>query len=92
MRFEKELEITQAAQKLKKAKASASKGGKHFAGLEDTDFSNTVSKTTWRGRGQLGGAVASTVKKQTVQVQLMGRVAQARSRLDRYRSSEAGRS
>ena len=62
MQFEKELEITQAAQKLKKAKASASKGGKHFAGLEDTDFSNTVSKTTWRGRGQLGGAVALRLK------------------------------
>ena len=62
MQFEKELEITQAAQKLKKAKASSSKGGKHFAGLENTDFSNTVSKTTWRGRGQLGGAVALRLK------------------------------
>ena len=41
MQFEKELEITEAAQKIKKAKASTSKGGKHFAGLEDTDFSNT---------------------------------------------------
>jgi hypothetical protein len=62
MRFEKELEITQAAQKIKKSKASTSKGGKHFAGLEDADFSNTVSKTTWRGRGQLGGAVALRLK------------------------------
>lgn len=62
MRFEKELEIAQKAQKAKKAKASASKGGKHFEGLEDTDFSNTVSKTTWRGRGQLGGAVALRLK------------------------------
>ena len=62
MRFEKELEILQKAQKAKKAKASASKGGKHFEGLEDADFSNSVSKTTWRGRGQLGGAVALRLK------------------------------
>lgn len=62
MRFEKELEAAQKAQKAKKAKASASKGGKHFEGLEDTDFSNSVSKTTWRGRGQLGGAVALRLK------------------------------
>jgi hypothetical protein len=62
MRFEEELEITRAAQKIKKAKASSSKGGKHFTGLEATDFSNTVSKTTWRGRGQLGGAVALRLK------------------------------
>lgn len=62
MRFEKELEVIQTAQKAKKAKASASKGGRNFAGLEDTDFSSTVSKTTWRGRGQLGGAVALRFK------------------------------
>jgi len=62
MQFEKEQEQTQAAQKVKKAKASTAKGGKHFAGLEDADFSNTVSKTTWRGRGQLGGAVAQRLK------------------------------
>ena len=62
MQFEKELEITQAKQKIKKAKASTSTGGKHFAGLEDSDFSNTVSKTSWRGRGQLGGAVALRLK------------------------------
>ncbi len=62
MRFEKELAIIQIAQKAKKAKASASKGGKHFVGLEATDFSNSVSKTTWRGRGQLGGAVALRLK------------------------------
>ena len=62
MQFEKELEVAQSAQKIKKAKTSASKGGKHFAGIEDTDFSNRVSKTTWRGRGQLGGAVALRLK------------------------------
>jgi hypothetical protein len=62
MQFEKDLEITQAVQKTKKSKASTSKGGKHFTGLEDADFSNTVSKTTWRGRGQLGGAVALRLK------------------------------
>jgi hypothetical protein len=62
MRFEKELEVTLKAQKIKKAKASASKGGRHFEGLEETDFSNSVSKTTWRGRGQLGGAVALRLK------------------------------
>jgi hypothetical protein len=62
MRFEKELAAAQKAQKAKKAKASVSKAGKHFAGLEDNDFSNSVSKTTWRGRGQLGGAVATRLK------------------------------
>lgn len=62
MQFEKELEISQVAQKAKKAKASTSKEGKHFAGLENTDFSDRVSKTTWRGRGQLGGAVAQRLK------------------------------
>ncbi|WP_155315769.1 hypothetical protein [Desulfosarcina alkanivorans] len=62
MRFEKELEAAQKIQKAKKAKASASKGGKHFEGLEENDFSNSVSKTTWRGRGQLGGAVALRLK------------------------------
>jgi hypothetical protein len=48
-------------QKAKKAKSS-SKGGKQFSGLEVSDFTNSVSKTTWRGRGQIGGAVASQVK------------------------------
>ena len=62
MHHEKEMEEAQAVQKAKKAKASASKGGKHFSGLENSDFSNAVSKTTWRGRGQLGGAVALRLK------------------------------
>jgi len=62
MRFEKELEAAQKAQKAKSSKASASKGGKYFEGLEEADFINSVSKTTWRGRGQLGGAVALRLK------------------------------
>lgn len=62
MRFEVELEEARKAQKAKKAKASASKSGKLFLGLEDTDFTNSVSKTTWRGRGQIGGAVATRIK------------------------------
>lgn len=62
MRFEVEMEEARKAQKAKKAKAAASKSGKQFLGLEDTDFTNSVSKTTWRGRGQIGGAVASRIK------------------------------
>jgi hypothetical protein len=61
MQFEKEMEEAQKAQKAKKAKTS-SKGGKQFTGLEASDFTNSVSKTTWRGRGQIGGAVATRVK------------------------------
>lgn len=61
MQHEKEMEAAKARQKAKKSKAS-SKAGKQFTGLEATDFSNTVSKTSWRGRGQLGGAVAQRFK------------------------------
>jgi hypothetical protein len=62
MQFEKEMEEAKKAQKAKKAKSSASKGGKKFNGLEVSDFTNSVSKTTWRGRGQIGGAVATRMK------------------------------
>jgi len=62
MQHEKEMEEALALQKAKKAKSAASKSGKQFAGLETSDFSNTVSKTVWRGRGQLGGAVAQRFK------------------------------
>lgn len=62
MRFEKKLEEAEKKQKSKGGKASASKGGKQFSGLEESDFSDSVSKTTWRGRGQLGGAVATLIK------------------------------
>ena len=62
MQHEKELEEAQAKQKARKAKGSASKAGKQFSGLEENDFNNSVSKTTWRGRGQLGGAVAQQLK------------------------------
>ena len=58
MQHEKEMEEAKALQKAKKAKAASSKAGRAFTGLEASDFSNTVSKTSWRGRGQLGGAVA----------------------------------
>ncbi len=61
MQHEKEMEAAKARQKAKKSKSS-SKAGKQFTGLEATDFSNTVSKTSWRGRGQLGGAVAQLFK------------------------------
>ncbi len=47
------------------AKRNASKGSgaarKEFIGLEQTDFKDTVAQTTWRGRDQLGGAVASKI-------------------------------
>lgn len=62
MLHEKEMEKTKALQKAKKAKAASSKAGKGFTGLEESDFGNTVSKTSWRGRGQLGGAVAQRFK------------------------------
>jgi hypothetical protein len=62
MQHEKEMEEAKALQKAKKAKAASSKAGKQFTGLEASDFSNTVSKTSWRGRGQLGGAVAQRFK------------------------------
>ena len=62
MRREKEIKAEEAAQKTKKAKGSASGGTKEFDGLEEHDFSNMVSKTTWRGRGQLGGAVSRLLK------------------------------
>lgn len=64
MQFEKELEKVQKVQKAKK-KTSGAKGAKHFAGLEETDFGDRVAKTTWRGRGQLGGAVAGLLKSKT---------------------------
>ena len=62
MRFEKQQAVAVAIQKEKKAKASASKKAKAFSGLADSDFGSTISKTTWRGRGQLGGAVAKLLK------------------------------
>lgn len=62
MQHEKEMEEAKALQKAKKSKASSSRAGKQFSGLEAGDFSNTVSKTSWRGRGQLGGAVAQRFK------------------------------
>ncbi len=62
LRREKENEAEEAAQKTKKAKAPASRGTKEFCGLEEDDFSNLVSKTTWRGRGQIGGAVSRLLK------------------------------
>ena len=62
MQHEKEIEEAKALQKAKKARASSSKAGKQFSGLSDTDFGTAVSKTSWRGRGQLGGAVAQRFK------------------------------
>jgi hypothetical protein len=62
MEHEKELEALQASQKTKKAKLSTSQAGKQFSGLEEGDFSSTVSRTVWRGRGQLGGSVAQRFK------------------------------
>jgi len=56
MQHEKELEQEQLAQK-KKAKAATAKSKKPFSGFESDDFGLVVSKTNWRGRGQLGGLV-----------------------------------
>ena len=60
MQYEKEAAAEQLAQKAKKSKGSSR--GTQFNGLEENDFSNSVSKTTWRGRGQIGGAVAQRFK------------------------------
>jgi hypothetical protein len=57
MQHEKEMEAEKLALK-KKAKSATPKSRKPFAGLDSSDFSRTVSKTNWRGRGQLGGSVA----------------------------------
>jgi len=62
MQHEKELEETQAIQPAHKAKSAASKNGQQFFGLKESDFSTAVSRTVWRGRGQLGGAVARRFK------------------------------
>jgi hypothetical protein len=62
MRHEREMEKAQAKQQAKKAKTSVSKAGNPFTGMEASDFSETVSRTTWRGRGKLGGAVARAFK------------------------------
>ncbi|MFO7716824.1 hypothetical protein [Desulfosarcina sp.] len=62
MQHEKAMEEVQSSQDARKAKTSVSKSGKQFSGLEDGDFSDLVSKTVWRGRGQLGGAVAQRFK------------------------------
>jgi hypothetical protein len=62
MQHEKEMEEAKAKQKAKKAKAGSAKAGKQFSGLEESDFGSSVSKTSWRGRGQLGGAVAQRLK------------------------------
>lgn len=61
MQHEKELAKAQQDQK-KKAKTSQSKKSKPFEGLAADDFSLAVANTTWRGRGQLGGAVARQLK------------------------------
>jgi len=60
MRHEKELEAERIAQKAKKAKSPSR--AKQFDGLEENDFNNMVSKTTWRGRGQIGRAVCHRLK------------------------------
>ncbi len=62
MQHEKEMEEAEALKKAKKAKGASSKAGKQFSGLEENDFNSSVSKTSWRGRGQLGGAVAQRLK------------------------------
>jgi hypothetical protein len=62
MQHEKELEQTEAGKKAKKTKARSSRSATPFAGLEDGDFATSVAKTVWRGRGQLGGAVARQMK------------------------------
>lgn len=65
MQHELELEKAEAGKKTKKAKARSGKSAKPFAGLEEGDFGVSVTKTIWRGRGQLGGAVARRMKSQS---------------------------
>jgi hypothetical protein len=64
MQHEKEMEEEQQAQK-KKAKTSAAKASQPFAGFESSDFNVAVSKTNWRGRGQLGGLVTRQLSGKT---------------------------
>lgn len=56
MQHEKEMETEQLALK-KKARAATAKSRKPFSGFQADDFCLSVSKTSWRGRGQLGGLV-----------------------------------
>ena len=64
MKHEKEMEEEQLAQK-KKAKSASAKARKPFSGFEPTDFNLAVSKTNWRGRGQLGGMVTQKLSSKT---------------------------
>ncbi len=56
MQHEKEMEEEQQALK-KKAKTASARSRKPFSGFESGDFNIVISKTNWRGRGQLGGMV-----------------------------------
>ncbi len=62
MRHEKELAEEQAAEPKKKGKATGAGEKTEFNGLKENDFSSLVSKTTWRSRGQMGGAVTRLLK------------------------------
>lgn len=58
MQHESEMAGAQASQAVRKAKPAAAAGARPFSGFGDDDFSLAVTKTLWRGRGQLGGAVS----------------------------------
>ncbi|BBO80595.1 hypothetical protein DSCO28_11610 [Desulfosarcina ovata subsp. sediminis] len=62
MRHEQELEDAQKAARTKKAKGGGASAAKPFEGVVDGDFSDSVTRTTWRGRGQLGGSLARQMK------------------------------
>jgi hypothetical protein len=64
MQHENEMEEAQVTQQAKPAKPAAAGGTKLFSGLDDGDFGHGVSKTPWRGRGQLGGAVTRRIAAQ----------------------------
>ncbi len=66
-RIEIELEVAEAAKRPKRSKASSSYGGK-FVGLQDSDFSKSISRTTWRSRAGLGGAVTTQLHSGSVQI------------------------
>ena len=62
-RHEKEMLERNARLAAEKARrASKARGGASFEGLQSNDFRNKISRTRWRGRDMLGGAVANRIE------------------------------
>jgi len=62
-RHEKEMQERNARLAAEKAhRTSKARGGASFEGLQSNDFRNKISRTRWRGRDMLGGAVALRIE------------------------------